>query len=150
MGQEPRRVEAESETPTAETLDRLEKNIEETRGRLSRLFAELDHRRHEALSVRAHPIAAAAIGAGAAAAAAGLFLLFRRRREAPRRARVRTRKVWQALGRVVSHPERVASDGKSPISRVIVATLPILVKTIAGRAFPKRGRSGGGRGKSKS
>jgi hypothetical protein len=135
----------EEDRPTAETVDRLEKDIEETRGRLSRLFAELDHRRHEVLSVRAHPVAAAAVGAGIAAAAAGFVFLLRRRRETPRRMRVRTRKVWRALGRVVAHPERVASDAKSPISRVLVAAAPIVIKTIASRVdWGRGGRSEAG------
>ena len=83
MGEEPDRVARED--PSPQDLARLEKEIEDSRGRLSDLVAELDRRRHDLFSLRAHPgrivlIAAAGAAIAAGAVAIGRKLFLRRRR----------------------------------------------------------------------
>jgi hypothetical protein len=138
MGEEPHRVR--SEDPSPEDLRRLEREIERSRERLSGLVAELDRRRHELLSVRAHPVRTGALGAATAGLIAGGVFLILRRRARRQQARVKGRQFGQALGRVFEHPERLASKAKRPVSRVLVAVAPILIRKITDRAFAARRR----------
>jgi hypothetical protein len=138
MGEEPDRVKKED--PSPDDLRRLEREIERSRERLSGLVGELDRRRHDLLSVRAHPVRTGALGAALAGLLAGGVLLVLRGRSRRQKARAKRRQFRQAFGRVFEHPERLASEAKSPISRVLVAVAPVLIKKIADRAFaaPRR------------
>jgi hypothetical protein len=78
MGEEPDRLARKD--PSPQDLARLEKEIEESRGRLSNLIAELDRRRHDLLSFRTHPgrtilVAGAGAAIAAGAVAVGRILL---------------------------------------------------------------------------
>ena len=119
-------------------LKRLEWEIARSRRRLDEYVDELDRRRHRLLAVREHPVAVAGTALGAAAAIAGAVVLIRRRSSTRRRAANRSRDLKDALNRMFAHPERVASDGKSPWSRVLVAVAPIVAKKIADAAFRRR------------
>jgi hypothetical protein len=132
VGEEQDRLKEEN---SSENLHRLEKEIEQSRERLSGLVGELDHRRHEILSVRAHPVRSGAVGVAVAGLLAAGVLLVLRRRARRRMAPVKGRQIRQAFARLVQHPERLASDGKSPWSRILVAVAPILIKKIADRAL---------------
>jgi hypothetical protein len=119
-------------------LKRLEADIARTRRRLDEYVDELDRRRHRLLAVREHPVAAAGAALGAAALIAGTVVLIRRRASARRRTQRKSQNIWEAFHRMAQHPERVASDGKSPWSRIAVAVAPILVKKIADAALHRR------------
>lgn len=152
MGKEPHRVkrvgldrdvrdEVGGDGQRAETprdLKRLESDIARTRRRLDEYVDELDRRRHRLLAVKEHPAAAAGVALGAAALVAGAVILVRRRSAARRKAQRKSQNLWEALSRMAAHPERVASDGKSPWSRIAVAVAPILVKKIADAAISRR------------
>jgi len=130
-----------SETRKAESprdLKRLEWEIARSRRRLDEYVDELDRRRHRLLAVREHPVAVAGAALGAVAAVAGAVLLIRRRSSKRRRAATRSQDLKDALNRMFAHPERVASDGKSPWSRVLVAVAPIVAKKVADAAFRRR------------
>lgn len=103
-------------------------------------MAELDRRRHTLLSVRAHPLRAAGIAAAVAALAAGATALVVQRRSKPRRLARRSRQLRDAFGRILDHPERVASDAKNPLFLIAAAVAPVLVKKIADAAL-RRSRS---------
>lgn len=123
MGKEPDRIGERG--PSPQDLKRLEREIAASRKRLSDLVAELDRRRHELLSLRAPPLRAAGI-ALAAAAAGGAAAVLLRSRSRPQRVRKRARGLGKAFERILEHPERVASDAKSPFSRIAIAVVPIL------------------------
>ena len=135
MGEEPDRVAAPKEDPSSQDLRKLEREIAASRERLTDMVAELDRRRHDLLSLRDHPLRTAAIAAGAATVAAAVTIVLLRGRTRGRDMRKRARRLSEAFSRMVAHPERVASDAKSPISRIAVAVVPILVKKIADRAL---------------
>jgi hypothetical protein len=136
VGEEPDRVKKEG--PSPEDLRRLEREIAQSRDRLSGLIGQPD--RHEILSVRAHPVRTGALGAAVAGLLAGGVLLVLRRRARRRKAQVKGRRFRLAAARVFEHPERLASDAKSPISRVLIAVAPILIKMIADRALAATSR----------
>lgn len=125
-----------AETPR--DLKKLEADIARTRHRLDEYVDELDRRRHRLLAVKEHPAAAAGVALGAAALVAGTVILVRRRSAARRKANRKSQNLWEALNRMLEHPERVASDAKSPWSRIAVAVAPILVKKIADAAISRR------------
>lgn len=147
MGKEPHRVGGKSSAskaakkPTRAAPERvkvLESEIESSRRRLDAYVDELDRRRHRLLSVRQHP--APAIGAAVAAAAlvAGTVVVIRRRRRRVARSRRKFDSLQEALRRAVAHPDRVASDGKSPWSRILVAVAPVAAKFLADAALRRR------------
>jgi hypothetical protein len=139
VGKEPDRLTPAERDPSPLDIKRLEREIAESRKRLSDLVAELDRRRHELLSFRARPLRTAAIalvGAAVAGGAAAVLLRGRSRLSVRKRAR----DLGKAFGRIFEHPERVASDAKSPFSRIAIAVVPILVKKIADRALERRRR----------
>jgi hypothetical protein len=150
MGKEPHRLsrrdvreelgkhDAPGQADSPRDLKRLEADIARTRRRLDEYVDELDRRRHRLLAVREHPVAAAGAALGAVALIAGAVVLVRRRASTRRRAQRKSQNVWQAFQRMAEHPERVASDGKSPWSRIAVAVAPILVKKIADAALRQR------------
>ena len=134
-----RRLDEKADRPDSPAdLTRLEADIARTRRRLDEYVDELDRRRHRLLAVREHPAAAAGVALGAAALVAGAVILARRRAAARSRTRRKSQNLWAALGRMADHPERVASDGKSPWSRIAVAVAPIVVKKIADAALRRR------------
>jgi hypothetical protein len=140
MGKEPRRVaEERADAGAAEEVRRLESEIVRSRRRLDAYVDELDRRRHRLLSVSRHPLPAIGVAAGIAAVAAGAVLLIRRRSKRVARSRRKARSLGDALRRVAAHPERVASEGKSPWSRILVAAAPFAVKALA-NAFLRRRR----------
>src|SRR3954468_7932747 len=102
-------------------LKRLEWEIARTRRRLDEYVDELDRRRHRLLAVREHPVAVAAAALGAVAVIARAVGLVRRRSSGKQKAARRSQDLKDALNRMFAHPERVASEGKSPWSRVLVA-----------------------------
>lgn len=142
MGEEPDRVASDrpastTSAPSEQDLRKLEREIAASRERLSDVVAELDRRRHALLSPRANP-GITAIVAGVAILAAGAAVAIVRARKRRRRFAKRSRQLRDAVGRMVRHPKLVASDAKSPLSRIAVAVVPILVKKIADRAFRRR------------
>jgi hypothetical protein len=143
MGEEPDRVASDrpasaASDPSEQDLRKLESEIAASRERLSDVVAELDRRRHALLSPRANPLGITAIAAGVAIVAAGAAVAIVRARKRRRRFAKRSRQLRYAVGRMVRHPERVASDAKSPLSRIAVVVVPILVKRIADRVFRRR------------
>ena len=135
MGEEPNRVEPNpvapnQEEPSEQDLRELEREIAASRERLSDVVAELDRRRHHLFSLGHHPLRVAAIAAGAAAFASGVTFAIYRRRKRRRAISRRARRLGQAFGRMAAHPERVASDAKSPVTRIALVIAPILVKKI--------------------
>jgi hypothetical protein len=143
MGEEPHRL-METEAPdrpsriAPEDVKRLESEIERSRRRLDAYVDELDRRRHRLLSVRRHPLPALGFAAGAAAIVAGAVWLGRRRSTRTARSRRKARSLRDALRRVAAHPERVASEGKSPWSRALVAAAPVVAKFLADAALRRR------------
>ena len=119
-------------------LKRLEWEITRSHRRLDEYVDELDRRRHRLLAVRRHPAAAAGVAAGVAALVVGGIVLVRRRASTRRHAARKSRNFREAWSRMLEHPERVASDGKSPWSRIAVAVAPILIKKIADAALKRR------------
>jgi hypothetical protein len=145
MGKEPDRLERPQGEEGPHDLQRLRTEIRGARRRLDAYVEELDRRRHRILSVRDHPAAAAAIGAAVLGLVGGAVYLARRRAQARSRSWRRARHVREAVARMSRHPERVASDAKSPWSRVLVAIAPIVVKKLADAAVrfePRRRRRG--------
>ena len=137
MGKEADRVGVSRPPSGAHDVQRLESEVEKSRRRLDAYVDELDRRRHRLLAMRKPGrVAVAAAGAGLILGAAA-FVLYRRRRRLSRMRR-RGRNLQDALLRMARHPERVASDGKSPWSRVLVAVAPVVVRTLAQAAW-KRG-----------
>ncbi len=134
MGKEPHRLEGPKADGDPQDLQRLRAQIRGARRRLDAYVAELDRRRHRLLSVRDHPAAAAAIGAALGGLVAGIVYMARRRASAPSRSWKKARHFRDAVARMSRHPERVASDAKSPWSRVLVAVAPIVVKKLADAA----------------
>lgn len=126
------------EAKSVRDLKQLESDIKRTRRRLDQYVDELDRRRHRLMAVREHPWAAAGVGLGAIALVGGTVVLLRRRATSRRRVQSRSRSLRETLGRMLDHPERVASDGKSPWSRILVAVAPIVVKKIADAAIKGR------------
>ena len=80
-------------------------------------------------------MAAVAMGVGFLALAGGAVWLGRRRARRKAGSWRRVRHFREALGRASRHPERVASDAKSPWSRILVAVAPIAVKKLADAAL---------------
>ena len=140
MGKEPRRVARErAAQDSAEEVRRLESQIVSSRRRLDAYVDELDRRRHRLMSLR-RPLPAVGLALGAAGMIAGFVVLAKRRSRSSSRSRRKSRDLRAALRRVVAHPDRVASDGKSPWSRVLVAVAPVAVKFLADAAFRSRRR----------
>ena len=142
MGKEPNRIAAADHDPTPQDVRRLEREIEQSRRRLSDVVAELDRRRHNLLSP-GHPAGIAVLAAAGSAILGGAaFLAARAVRR--KRLRKRARGLAGALTRAYKHPERVASDGKGSLTKIAVAALPVLLKVVADRALERRaGRSSG-------
>ena len=139
MGKEPRRVARErAAQDSAEEVRRLESQIVSSRRRLDAYVDELDRRRHRLMSVRKHPAPVIGVAVGAVALLAGTIIVIRRRKRRPARSRKKFEAIQDALTRMVAHPERVASDGKSPWSRVLVAVAPVAVKFLANAALKRR------------
>jgi hypothetical protein len=139
MGKESDRLaRRRPQAPSAGDVERLESEIERSRRRLDAYVDELDRRRHRLLSVRRHSLPAIGIAAGAAAAFGGAVFLIRRRSTRVGRSRRKARSLRDALRRVAAHPERVASEGKSPWSRILVAAAPVLVKVLADALLRRR------------
>ena len=147
MGKEPHRVTKNGAARRApgpearvspERVRRLESEIESSRRRLDAYVDELDRRRHRLLSIRRHPAPAIGAAVGALVLLAGTIVVIRRRRSRIARSRRKWEGLQEALARVVAHPERVASEGKSPWSRVLVAAAPVAVKFLADAALRRR------------
>ena len=140
MGEEPNRVAPAPapEDPSQQDLRKLEREIAASRDRLTDMVAELDRRRHHLLSVREHPLRIAGVAGAAAILAAGATFLLIRRRGRATALRKRARNFSEAFSRMIAHPERVASDAKSPLWRIAVLVVPILVKKIADRTFRRK------------
>jgi hypothetical protein len=141
MGKEPDRVEKTDGDGDAQELQRLKSEIRGARYRLDAYVEELDRRRHRFLSLREHPGAAAAVGLAVGGLLAGIVLLARRGAKSRSKSWRRARHFRDAVARMSRHPERVASDAKSPWSRVLVAVAPIVVKKLADATFSRGGRS---------
>jgi hypothetical protein len=146
MGKEPHRLKTEADRKAGkraaraapERVKRLESEIESSRRRLDAYVDELDRRRHRLLSIRRHPAPAIGLAVGVAALLAGAVVLVRRRRRRLARSRRKWEGLQEALARVVAHPERVASEGKSPWSRVLVAVAPMAARFLAEAALGRR------------
>jgi hypothetical protein len=134
MGKEPDRVERPHGEERPRDLQRLRTEIGGARRRLDAYVEELDRRRHRLLSVRDHPAAATAVGLAILGIVGGVVYLARRRAQARSRSWRRARHFRDAVSRMSRHPERVASDAKSPWSRVLVAIAPIVVKKLVDAA----------------
>jgi hypothetical protein len=138
MGKEPRRVARErAARDSAEEVRRLESQIVSSRRRLDAYVEELDRRRHRLMSLR-RPLPVLGLALAAAGVAVGIAALARRRAKRVPRSRRKARDLREALGRMVTHPERVASEGKSPWSRILVAVAPIAAKVLADALLRRR------------
>jgi len=122
-------------------VHRLESEIGQTRRRLDEYVDELDRRRHRLLSLREPARRGVGFAVGLAAAGLAAFILVRRRRPAARTSR-KARDLRGALERVLSNPERVASDGKGLPARAFLAVLPIVARSLLAYAT-RRGQPGG-------
>ena len=145
MGKEPNRLndkpserKAAKKRVAPEHVKLLESEIESSRRRLDAYVDELDRRRHRLLSVREHPAPAIGVAVGTAALVVGTIILIRRRNRRLARSRKKFVAIQEAFARMVAHPERVASDGKSPWSRVLVAAAPVAMKLLANAALQRR------------
>jgi hypothetical protein len=146
MGKEPHRVMKDGAARPAgkkaarvspERVQRLESEIESSRRRLDAYVDELDRRRHRWLSIRRHPGPALGAAVGALALVAGTIVLLRRRSRLDR-SRRKLENLQGAFARVFAHPERVASEGKSPWSRILVAVAPVAAKLVADAVLRRR------------
>ena len=138
MGKKPDRLTRAEAPGSPRTVKSLESEIERSRRRLDAYVDELDRRRHRLVSLSRHPWPAAAGALGAVALVAGAVVLNRRRSRRIHRSRRKARNFREALLRMTEHPERVASDSKSPWSRVLVAVAPVVVKMLADAARRRR------------
>jgi hypothetical protein len=146
VGEEPDRIAPKNHgvpkngDPSEQDLRELEREIAASRERLSDVVAELDRRRHHLFSLEHHPLRIAAIAAGAVAFASGFTFAVYRRRRRQRSLSRHARKLSKAFGRMAAHPERAASDAKSPLTRIAVVIAPVLVKKIADAVLSRRRR----------
>ena len=84
------------------------------------------------------PLPVLGLALAAAGVAFGVAALVRRRARRIPRSRRKAKDLRAALGRMVTHPERVASEGKSPWSRILVAVAPIAAKVLADALLRRR------------
>lgn len=123
----------------------LEAEVDEVRHELTALVAELDRRRHELfdvkLQVRRHAWPVALSVVAMAATAAGVMALRTRRARQARSLPGRSRRIGQALGRLVDQPERVAAEPTVP-ERIAAAAgsaaAVYLVKVVLDRLLARR------------
>lgn len=125
-----------------------EAEIERTRQRLGELLAELSRRRHELtdvkLQMRRHVVPLAVAAGALLAGLATLIGVAIHRRRSGHVLALRARRVRQALGRVVAHPELVAKPrpnvGAKVASAAATALVGVVVKAMAQRAVSRVSR----------
>lgn len=117
-------------------VQRVSSEIDALRGELGALVAELDRRRQElfdvGLQVRRHPVAVAVTAATAALLLGGLLAVAVRGRRERRRPVARAREARRALGRLLAHPDRVATQP------TVAQKLLAAAAAAAGTALAKR------------
>jgi hypothetical protein len=130
----------------AEDVNQREHELEGTRERLGGLLGELSRRRHDLTNVRLqagkHLAAIVITGVSLLAIAASAIGLGARRRARRRRWPARARRVREALGRMVAHPERVGREppglGGAVIKAALTAAAASVAKRMVERSLPRR------------
>jgi hypothetical protein len=111
MGQGSDRVSSSEDPRRVEDISR---EIEDIRGHLGSMVAELDRRRHEALDfrlqIRRHPLAAALVAGTVALVTGGLVALALRRRRRQRSPAYRLRAMRRAFARMATEPDEFARE----------------------------------------
>src|SRR5581483_2095251 len=92
-------------------------------------------RARQTLSARPAWTAGAALALGGLVA--GTVLLIARQRRKERRLSTRARRLGGALGRMTSHPERVARSEPSMGKKVVTALVTTVLTTLARQALSK-------------
>jgi hypothetical protein len=124
-----------------ERADQAEREVEQTRDRLTRIVRELGRRRHAAFDLRGqlrrHGVAAGVSAGTAALLIAGTVWLgvwVKARRSRPM---ARARRMRLAMARLVAHPDDVARPtpnvGKKVLSAFASAAVGVLAKALAQR-----------------
>jgi hypothetical protein len=128
--------------------DKVETELEGTRDRLAGLLAELTRRRHELIDVglqlRRHKVAVgAAVGAALVLLSGGIALAVHRSRSERQLGR-RARRLREAVGRMVAHPERVAGGqntaGQAVLKVVLTTFAGVLARRLATRTMAAMAR----------
>jgi len=130
-----------------ERADQAEREVEETRDRLTGIVRELDRRRHALLDLRAqlrqHGLAVGLTAGTAALLIGGAVWLGSWRKARRERPMARARRLRGALARMIAHPDDVARPkqrlGQKALAAVVSAAAGVLAKTLAQRlvARPK-------------
>lgn len=123
----------------------IEAEVDAVRNELTTLVAELDRRRHELfdmrLQLRRHLLPVVLTTVVGAAALAGAVALGIRRSRYRRTLPVRGRRVSEAVGRLLDHPERVGTE-PTVVERIAAtagSTLAVyLVKLTLDRVLARR------------
>jgi hypothetical protein len=123
----------------------IEAEVDAVRNELTTLVAELDRRRHELfdvrLQLRRHVLPVVLTTVVGAAALAGAVALGIRRSRYRRTLPVRGRRVREAVGRLLDHPERVGTE-PTVVERIAAtagSTLAVyLVKLTLDRVLDRR------------
>jgi hypothetical protein len=121
----------------------LAEDIEQIRGRLGGMVSELDHRRHDLFDLRKqlrrHAVPLVLTGLALLGLAAGGTALAARRRRQRETLGARSRRLRQALARMIDKPERVAS-APSPERKIATAAAAALASVVVKRLAERVGK----------
>jgi hypothetical protein len=126
---------------TSSDVDDLGERAADARDRLDNLVSELDRRRHLVTRARQTLASRPAWTAGGALLLAGLVTgtvaLIARHRRNEGRLSTRARRLRVAVGRMTSHPERVARPEPSMGKKIMTALVTTILTTVARQALSK-------------
>lgn len=124
---------------------RIEKELSTLRDEIGDLVGELDRRRRELfdlrLQLRRHPVALPLAGVAVALVLGGAVAMLVRNERRSRRPSQKVRQLRRAVGRMISHPERVGRGEPPPGEKILAAigtaAATLLVKRALERAVPR-------------
>jgi hypothetical protein len=121
--------------------DQLSERVEESRRRLDALVARLDERRHVGTRLKGavvyNRVGLIAAGLLSLALASGAVTLGVQRHRRQQRLRARTRRLFQAFGRMSDHPDRVASNAPNLLGKLVTAAASTVTTTLLKRGVER-------------